>query len=201
MVDLRQQEPIEETVRYLESLFEDVAHQYDPGELALPLRDLVAELISAGYPREVVQGSLDDYRYLLRRTGREDYEDDVFDVVDFITGWCSPHLRIDSDHIEDVPEERESLPVGVKGRRQRTRAQGARATKKKPVHVTPRDDGWAVIREGNQRASSVHHTQKEAEKVGREAARKDKTEFFLHSRQGQIRKRDSYGSDPRPSKG
>jgi hypothetical protein len=24
--------------------------------------------------------------------------------------------------------------------------------KKKPVHVTPRDDGWAVMREGNERA-------------------------------------------------
>jgi hypothetical protein len=74
--------------------------------------------------------------------------------------------------------------------------------KKKPVHVTPpRDDGSAVMREGNQRASSVHPTQKEAEKAGRQAACKDKTEFVLHNRQGQIRERDSYGSDPRSSKG
>jgi hypothetical protein len=71
---------------------------------------------------------------------------------------------------------------------------------KKPVHVTPRDDGWAVMREGNQRASSVHATQKEAEKAGRQAAHKDKTEFFLHNRQGKIRQRDSYGSDPYPPK-
>jgi Uncharacterized protein conserved in bacteria (DUF2188) len=73
--------------------------------------------------------------------------------------------------------------------------------KKKPVHVTPREDGWAVIREGNQRASSVHPSQKEAEKVGRQAARKDQTEFLLHNRQGAIRQRDSYGSDPRSRKG
>ncbi len=73
--------------------------------------------------------------------------------------------------------------------------------KKKPVHVTPRDDGWAVLREGNQRASSVHSTQKEAEKAGREAARKDQTELILHNRQGEIRKRDSYGTDPRSRKG
>lgn len=71
---------------------------------------------------------------------------------------------------------------------------------KKPVHVTPREDGWAVMREGNQRASSVHSTQKEAEKAGREAARKDQTEFLLHNRQGQIRERDSYGNDPNPPK-
>jgi hypothetical protein len=73
--------------------------------------------------------------------------------------------------------------------------------KKKPVHVTPRGDGWAVVREGSQRASSVHPTQKEAEKAGRQAARKDQTEFILHNRQGQIRERDSYGSDSRSSKG
>jgi hypothetical protein len=73
--------------------------------------------------------------------------------------------------------------------------------KKKPVHVTPRDDGWAVMREGNQRASSVHSTQKEAEKAGRQAARKDQTEFYLHNRQGKVRERDSYGKDPYPPKG
>ena len=72
---------------------------------------------------------------------------------------------------------------------------------KKPVHVTPREDGWAVMREGNERASSVHRTQKEAEKKGRQSARKDKTEFYLHNRQGQIRERDSYGNDPYPPKG
>jgi hypothetical protein len=73
--------------------------------------------------------------------------------------------------------------------------------KKKPVHVTPREDGWAVMREGNERASSVHRTQKEAEKKGRQTARNDKTEFLLHNKQGQVRERDSYGPDPYPPKG
>lgn len=73
--------------------------------------------------------------------------------------------------------------------------------KKKDVHVTPRDKGWAVTREGSERAYSVHDTQKEAEKAGREAARKDNTEFYLHSKNGQIRERDSYGNDPHPPKG
>ena len=73
--------------------------------------------------------------------------------------------------------------------------------KKKPVHVTPRDDGWSVMREGNKRASSVHSTQREAEKEGKEAARKDQTEFFLHNKQSRVRKRHSYGNDPYPPKG
>jgi hypothetical protein len=73
--------------------------------------------------------------------------------------------------------------------------------KKKPIHVTPREDGWAVMREGNQRASSVHRTQREAEQKGRQTARQDKTEFFLHNRHGEIRQRDSYGHDPFPPRG
>ncbi|WP_327032341.1 DUF2188 domain-containing protein [Micromonospora ureilytica] len=68
----------------------------------------------------------------------------------------------------------------------------------KPVHVVPRDGQWAVTREGNQRASSLHPTQADAEKAGRPAARVDQTEFYLHGSDGQIRKRDSYGNDPNP---
>jgi hypothetical protein len=75
------------------------------------------------------------------------------------------------------------------------------ANKKKGVHVTPRGNKWAVMREGNERATSLHDTQAEAVKKGRETARRDKTEFILHNQQGEIRERDSYGSDPKPSKG
>jgi len=72
---------------------------------------------------------------------------------------------------------------------------------KKPLHVVPHQDGWAVEREGGQRASSVHRTQAEAAARGREQARNDETEFLLHGRDGQIRERDSYGNDPYPPRG
>ena len=71
-------------------------------------------------------------------------------------------------------------------------------TKAKPVHVVPRGERWAVEREGSERASSVHDTQAEAERIGRPLARAEHTEFFLHGRNGQIRQRDSYGNDPNP---
>jgi Uncharacterized protein conserved in bacteria (DUF2188) len=73
-------------------------------------------------------------------------------------------------------------------------------TKGKPVHVVPHDDRWAVKREGNERATSLHGTQAQAEQAGRPIARADETEFFLHGRDGQIRERDSYGHDPNPPK-
>jgi hypothetical protein len=69
------------------------------------------------------------------------------------------------------------------------------------IHVTPHGDKWAVRREGREKVSSLHRTQKEAEQKGRQTARKHKSEFFLHNRQGEIRQRDSYGHDPFPPRG
>lgn len=70
--------------------------------------------------------------------------------------------------------------------------------KKKNVHVVPHDDGWAVRREGNERSSSVHDTQRDAIDAAREAARRDQSELFIHGKDGKIRDRDSYGNDPFP---
>jgi sporulation protein YlmC with PRC-barrel domain len=65
--------------------------------------------------------------------------------------------------------------------------------KQSSVHGERRDDGWAVIREGNQRATSVYPTQAEAAKEGRHIARREGTEFFLHAQDGRIREHSSYG--------
>src|SRR5215217_610785 len=65
--------------------------------------------------------------------------------------------------------------------------------KRSPVHVEPREKGWAVVREGNERATSVHSTQAEAAKEGRNIARRNETEFFLHAQDGSIREHSNYG--------
>jgi len=73
---------------------------------------------------------------------------------------------------------------------------------KQPIHITPRGGhGWAVMRQGNDRASAVYPTQAQAEHAGRHVARRDQVEFLVHGRNGQIRQRDSYGHDPFPPKG
>ncbi len=57
-----------------------------------------------------------------------------------------------------------------------------------------------MVREGRERATSVHPTQAEAARAGREIARKDETEFLLHAIDGHIRDRSDYGGNPgRPS--
>lgn len=78
--------------------------------------------------------------------------------------------------------------------------EGGTMTRGKPVHVVPQGGRWAVKREGNQRASSLHDTQAEAERAGRPVARTEQTEFYLHGRDGQIRQKDSCGNDPHPPK-
>jgi hypothetical protein len=73
--------------------------------------------------------------------------------------------------------------------------------KRSPVHVEPREKGWAVVREGNERATSVHSTQAEAVKEGRDIARRNETEFFLHARDGRIREHSNYGEVEAAEKG
>lgn len=63
---------------------------------------------------------------------------------------------------------------------------------KPAVHVESRGEEWAVVREGNERATSTHPTQSEAAEIGRDLARRDKSEFFLHAQDGQIREHRDY---------
>jgi hypothetical protein len=72
----------------------------------------------------------------------------------------------------------------------------------KNIHVTHRKDEkrWAVIGEGDGRASSLHDTQREALDAGRDIARNNKSELVIHDRQNRIRDKDSFGNDPAPPK-
>jgi len=70
----------------------------------------------------------------------------------------------------------------------------------KNSHVVPRDDGWAVKKEGASRASKTFEKQADAIKYAREHARNDKSELFVHRQDGTIRERSSYGNDPCPPK-
>src|ERR671916_1354898 len=63
---------------------------------------------------------------------------------------------------------------------------------KPAVHIEFRGEWWAVVREGNKRATSTHPTQSEAAESGKDLARRDKTEFFLHAQDGQIREHRDY---------
>ncbi len=71
---------------------------------------------------------------------------------------------------------------------------------KKDYHVVPNGNGWAVKREGAERASSLHSTQRDAIDAGKRLAQARQTELVVHRPNGQIRDSDSYGNDPVPPK-
>ena len=74
-------------------------------------------------------------------------------------------------------------------------------TKKKDIHVVPHSEGgWATRREGGERASSRHGTQREALDQAREWGKRDQVEVVTHGKDGRIRDSDSYGNDPNPPK-
>ncbi len=71
---------------------------------------------------------------------------------------------------------------------------------KKNQHVVPHGKGWAVRGEGNKKVTVITSTKKEADKVGRDIARNQQSELFIHGRDGKIQDRDSFGNDPCPPK-
>jgi hypothetical protein len=71
----------------------------------------------------------------------------------------------------------------------------------KNQHVVPTDKGWGVKGEGNDKLTSKTDTKSEAESIAREIAKNQKSELFIHGKDGKIQSRDSYGNDPYPPEG
>lgn len=58
------------------------------------LRRLAQRLLDEGTPPHTVRERFEQTRQELRRQDREEDEDAVMDVMDFLTGWCSPHMKL-----------------------------------------------------------------------------------------------------------
>ncbi len=71
---------------------------------------------------------------------------------------------------------------------------------KKNQHVVPVGGDWGVRSEGSKRLTVVTPTKAEAEKAGRDIAKNQGTELFIHGRDGKIQDRDSFGHDSCPPK-
>lgn len=71
-------------------------------------------------------------------------------------------------------------------------------SKGKDQHVVKHPDGWAVKGAGNERATKVTNTQKEAIERAQDIARNQKSDTKIHGTDGKIRAGNSYGNDPHP---
>src|SRR5262245_48597032 len=68
------------------------------------------------------------------------------------------------------------------------------------LHVVPHDQAWAVRREGNERVSSTHPTQKDTIEAAREMA-KERDDIVIHRPDGTIRERVTYFGTAEPANG
>lgn len=69
-------------------------------------------------------------------------------------------------------------------------------------HVVPSTSGgWDVKRGGSERASGHYDNKKEAIDAGRHISKNQKTEFYIHGKDGKIQQKDSHGNDPCPPEG
>ncbi|QNL22655.1 DUF2188 domain-containing protein [Hyphobacterium sp. CCMP332] len=71
---------------------------------------------------------------------------------------------------------------------------------KKSNHVIPsqKSGGWSVKKSGSTRSSRIFETKEKAIKYGRAISKNEKTELFIHKKDGTIQNRNSYGNDPFP---
>lgn len=67
-------------------------------------------------------------------------------------------------------------------------------------HVIPHSGGWAVKRAGASRDTKIFSKQSQAVNFARNIARNKGSELFIHSREGRIRERNTYGKDNSPPK-
>lgn len=72
---------------------------------------------------------------------------------------------------------------------------------KTTVWVSPAQSGWKVQTEGTDRAAAILPTQSKAIERGRDIAIRSKGELVVQGENGRIREKNSYGNDPRRTKG
>lgn len=71
---------------------------------------------------------------------------------------------------------------------------------KKSNHVVPSSSGWSVKKSGAMKASKTFETKGKAIEFGRELSKNEKTELYIHKKNGMIESKDSYGNDSNPPK-
>ena len=71
----------------------------------------------------------------------------------------------------------------------------------KRVEVRKSPDGWIVAKVGRKSPVSEHATQAKAETAARRLAKKERAELVVKGRDGRIKRKDSFGNDPRSRRG
>ena len=94
--------------------------------------------------------------------------------------------------VERLAQKLDGLAVTLEKQNGKAGA-GIAATDLTAYHVSPHNDGWAVMKEGAERATSVYGTKKEAVEGGRELARTHTpSELVVHKQDRSVQETFSY---------
>ncbi len=73
---------------------------------------------------------------------------------------------------------------------------------KKTTHVVPDPNGgWNIKQGGKNKPISHHNNKNDAIDRARKISRDEKSELFIHGKDGKFQRKDSHGGDPFPPKG
>ena len=74
--------------------------------------------------------------------------------------------------------------------------------KMKTTHIVPNpSSGWDVKKGGQNKSVSHHKKKSTAVDKARKTSKKEKSELYIHVKDGKIQRKDSNGGDPNPPKG
>lgn len=71
---------------------------------------------------------------------------------------------------------------------------------KKSNHVVPSSNGWSVKKSGSARASKNFDNKASAVSYATELSKNERTELYIHKKNGMIQDKNSFGNDPHPPK-
>jgi len=172
-------------------------------------KEALAKLVSSDPGAADFTKALKALKTLVKAHVKEE-EKRVFPAVeDALDGARLADIRADLEQqkftVPDRPLEAATMKRSTRATGRSTTTARRRTAASRPtsvwVQAHPKDSRWQVKREGASRASRVFDTQRDAEQFGRTLAKRERVELVIAGRDGTIRKRDSYGNDPRRSKG
>jgi hypothetical protein len=95
-----------------------------------------------------------------------------------------------------------SRPSGrPSSRSTRTTSRSSSKKKRTAYHVTPDEDGWKVVKEGQRQPLFGGRKKDDVIPRARRQAKKDEAQLIIHKKDGKIQEERTYGPDPVSSKG
>ena len=76
------------------SIIEQYQDELSSSDRIVRLRERAQTLLVAGNTRSEILSAFTELGNELHEAGRYDDEDAVLEVMDFLVGWCSPHMQI-----------------------------------------------------------------------------------------------------------